>query len=556
MEPGNEGVQQQVEHRLRVSEGLFAATLNTLAAAISVLDEHGHILLVNTVWGHFEDPTNAMVYGLGLGADYASTCQDLAQGPDDLANTARGILAVIHHAKDEFVGEYRALGSDTVRWYATTVSRFISEGETRILLAHREMTDRKRAEDRMRQSELMFRLITDNAMDLITLTEMDGTRLYYSPSYHLVLGYSKGELDAQGPMEIVHPEDREKVLAGARAIALGQTDAGFLEYRLRRRDGSWGYFEARQVGIPGEGDAPMRLLFFSRDITERRMAELDQQRLEVQLRHAQKLESIGNLAAGIAHEINTPTQYIGNNLQFIHEELQRLFEVLESMKGLVAQAQPGQDLAGPISELMGKADLEYLREELPKAAEQSLEGVARVAKIVGAMKEFSHPGTETKTPTDLNRAIESTVTVSRNEWKYVADLDLELDPTLPLVPCLPGEINQVVLNLVVNAAHAIAELSSRTGAKGRIVVRTRKEDEWAVIQVEDTGTGIPEAIRSRIFDPFFTTKGVGKGSGQGLAIVHSVVVRKHSGRISFETTEGQGTLFTVQLPLRIHEVKP
>lgn len=556
MKPGSRGIQRGVEQQLRLSEGLFAATLDTLAAAIAVLDERGRILVVNAAWSHFDDPSNPLVQGLGLGTDYGSVCVALSARPQGIGAVAHGILEVIQGTKERHLGDYMVLAEDPSRWYATTVSRFFSAGETRILLAHREITERKRAEERMRQSELMFRLITENAMDLITLAERDGRRIYYSPSHHIVLGYSREEMDAQAPLEIIHPEDRARTLACFKAIELGQTDAGFVAFRLQRRDGSWGHFEARIVGIPAAGDAPIRMLIFSRDVTERRDAELEQQRMEVQLRHAQKLESIGHLAAGIAHEINTPTQYIGDNLRFLRTEMGGLFRVLDGLKELVEQAAPGQDLVGPLRELLGGADLDYLRAELPKAADQSLEGVARVAKIVGAMKEFSHPGTEVKTPTDLNRAIESTVAVSRNEWKYVAELELDLDPKLPLVPCLPGEINQVVLNLVVNAAHAIAEASQEAGTKGRIIIRTRQEPDWAILQVEDSGAGIPEAIRSRIFDPFFTTKGVGKGTGQGLAIAHSVVVQKHGGQIGFDTAEGQGTLFTVRLPLRNHEVTP
>ena len=166
------------------------------------------------------------------------------------------------------------------------------------------------------------------------------------------------------------------------------------------------------------------------------------------------------------------------------------------------------------------------------------------------MKDFSHPDFEAKAPTDLNQAIESTVTVARNEWKYVADLDLVLDPQLPLVPCLPGEINRVILNLVVNAAHAIGDVvGAGAGGKGRIRVSTSRQGDWAEIRVQDTGTGIPEPVRARIFDPFFTTKAVGKGTGQGLSLAHLVVVKQHGGTIEFETVLGQGTTFIVRLPL-------
>jgi signal transduction histidine kinase len=194
-------------------------------------------------------------------------------------------------------------------------------------------------------------------------------------------------------------------------------------------------------------------------------------------------------------------------------------------------------------------DSEYLLEEIPRAIEQTLEGVTRVATLVSAMKEFSHPDTKEKVPLDLNRSINSTITVARNEWKYVSDLETDFDATLPLISCLPGEFNQVILNLIVNASHAIAEVTKNGGpAKGKITVQTRNCAEWAEIRIQDSGTGIPEKVRARIFDPFFTTKEIGKGTGQGLAIARSVVVDKHGGSIHFETEEGKGTTFVVRLP--------
>jgi signal transduction histidine kinase len=166
------------------------------------------------------------------------------------------------------------------------------------------------------------------------------------------------------------------------------------------------------------------------------------------------------------------------------------------------------------------------------------------------MKEFSHPGTREKAPADLNRAIESTVTVTRNEWKYVAELKLELDPELPAVACLVGEFNQCIVNLVVNASHAIGDvIKGKPGTKGTITIRTRRDGEFAEVRVSDTGTGIPEAIRPRIFEPFFTTKGLGQGTGQGLAIIYASMVRRHGGTVSFETEVGKGTTFILRLPL-------
>jgi signal transduction histidine kinase len=194
--------------------------------------------------------------------------------------------------------------------------------------------------------------------------------------------------------------------------------------------------------------------------------------------------------------------------------------------------------------------VEYLLEESPRASAQALDGVQRVAEIVRAMKEFSHPGTGVKVAADLNQAIRSTTTVARNEWKYVAELVTELDPSIPMLMCLPGELNQALLNLVVNAAHAIADHKETTGElePGLITISTSSTEDMVEIRVQDSGAGIPEEIRQRIFDPFFTTKEVGRGTGQGLTFVHSIVVDKHGGTVTFETERGVGTTFIIRLP--------
>jgi signal transduction histidine kinase len=194
--------------------------------------------------------------------------------------------------------------------------------------------------------------------------------------------------------------------------------------------------------------------------------------------------------------------------------------------------------------------VDYLRSEIPKSIGQSMEGIGRIATIVKAIREFSHPGSAEKAPVDLNGAVESTILVSRNEWKYAAELKTELDPGLPSVRCVPGELNQVVLNLIVNAVHAIADKAPHnSGGKGLITVSTRGDGDWVEVRVTDTGTGIPEAARANVFNPFFTTKAVGKGTGQGLAIAHTVIVQKHGGSIRFETELGVGTTFIIRLPI-------
>ena len=286
---------------------------------------------------------------------------------------------------------------------------------------------------------------------------------------------------------------------------------------------------------------------------EAEAAHRDLESAQSDLLHAEKLASIGRLAAGIAHEINTPTQFVGDNTRFLKDAFQDLTKLLTVCQEILDKAKDGvvgDELFAQASAISKEIDIDYLADEIPTAIDQALEGVNRVSNIVRSMKEFSHPGTEGKTRIDINRAIESTATVSKNEWKYCAKLVTDLDPNLPEVPCLPGEFNQVILNILVNGAHAIASRNGENSSElGEITVSTRADDDFAEIRISDTGCGMPDEVRSKIFEPFFTTKEVGKGTGQGLAVAHSVVVDKHQGTIRVESEQGKGTTFIIRLPL-------
>ena len=279
----------------------------------------------------------------------------------------------------------------------------------------------------------------------------------------------------------------------------------------------------------------------------------EKQRMEKELAQAQRMRAIGQLAAGIAHEINTPTQYIGDNARFLQGAFADVGVLLDSF-GQLLQAARNDTLSDDLLEEMERkfhaADLGYLAREIPQAIQQSLEGLEHVASIVATMKEFSYPGNGGEQTVDLNHVISGAVTLCHGEWKYVAEVVTDFDPKLPAVRCMPTEINSVVLNLVVNAAHAIAETTSNgADGKGVITIRTRLDGPYAEIRVEDSGPGIPEEIRSRVFDLFFTTKEVGRGTGQGLALTQAIVVDKHGGTIDFETEVGRGTAFIVRLPI-------
>lgn len=285
------------------------------------------------------------------------------------------------------------------------------------------------------------------------------------------------------------------------------------------------------------------------DITRREIAESERDSMEGQLRQAQKLEAVGQLAAGVAHEINTPAQYVRDNTQFLKDVFQELMDCVREIR--TAAAEPGSDddeaLPARIRETCEAADIDQLESEVPQAIDDSLDGIGRISEIVHSLKQFSHPSTE-KDVANLNDVVRSTVTVARNEWKYVAALEMKLDPDLPPVSCVRGEISQVLLNLIVNASHAIAG-QVEEGTLGRIDIETSQEDDWVVIRVRDTGGGVPDEIRQRIFDPFFTTKEVGMGTGQGLSIAHRVVVEGHHGSLKLETEPGVGSTFIVRLPL-------
>ena len=273
------------------------------------------------------------------------------------------------------------------------------------------------------------------------------------------------------------------------------------------------------------------------DLTQRRL-------LERRSQQAQKLEAIGQLASGIAHEINTPSQYVSDNVQFLRQVFSDLRWVLDDAREGVCDEATELGRSAERRERITPETAAYLAEEVPRAFEQSLEGMQRIAGIVHSIKAFSHPGGTHAEYVDINAALANTLIIARNEWKFVAVLETAYDPMLPTVRCFPGELNQVFLNIIVNAAQAMAT-SPRLGV---LRVATRADGDHVHITVSDTGTGIPEGIRDKIFNPFFTTKPVGTGTGQGLAISHRVVVRRHGGQLGCDSIEGQGTTFTITLP--------
>ncbi len=288
-----------------------------------------------------------------------------------------------------------------------------------------------------------------------------------------------------------------------------------------------------------------------RDITQ-------QLELESQLRQAQKLEAVGSLAAGIAHEINTPIQFVGDNIRFLADSFTSIIDLLDHYRECrekISSEVGERDEMAQLKSIEERTDVSYLKSEIPQAVEQSLEGVRRVSTIVRAMKDFSHSDEREMVLADVNQMLDTTVTIARNELKYVADVVKELDVDLPQIECFRNDLNQVFLNLLINAAHAIQDkVGDGSQGRGTITVRTKRDGGTVIVSVSDSGCGIPESIRHRIFEHFFTTKQVGRGTGQGLAIARSIVIEKHKGSITFDSRVGEGTTFYVRLPITRQEV--
>ena len=524
-----------IENQLLTKTAFFEAQINSTLDGILVVDEDNRVVLRNDRFlTLFEVPPSIKM---------AKDDQDLLKHAVSMAKDGHGFLARVHY----LYGHRSEISRDEIEFRnGVVIDRYSSpvlgkEGKYygRIWV-FRDITQRKKDEETVRR----LSLAVEQSPVSVVITNLNGEIVYVNRKFVESTGYSYEEVIGKNPriLKTGHTTNEEY---GAlwKAIKAGKEWRG--EFQNRKKNGEiyWEYAVIRP--IEDENGIATHFLAVKEDITERRQ-------MEIQLRHAQRLESIGQLAAGIAHEINTPIQYVGDNTTFLADAFGGLRSLLSKYERLLTAAQEcgaPDEVLNDVASVAESIDISYLLEEIPKALAQAKEGLGRVSKLVGAMKEFSHPGTKEKTLCDLNRAIESTITVSRNEWKYVSNVEKDLDPKLPLVLCLPNEFNQVILNLIINAAHSIADVVGKTGTgKGTIRIATRDFQDWVEISIQDTGTGIPAHAQARMFEPFFTTKEVGKGTGQGLAIARSVVVDKHQGSIHFETEEGKGTTFIIRLP--------
>lgn len=410
------------------------------------------------------------------------------------------------------------------------------------------ITERKRAEDALRKERDFAETLIETAQTIVLLLDTNGRIVRFNRYMEELTGYRLEEVRGKNWFETFLPERergdiRERFLQSLAGVSTSGKVNQIIGKEGKRYEIEW-----HDATLKRGDETVIGVLAVGQDITERAV-------LQSQLAQAQKLEAIGQLAAGIAHEINTPIQFIGDNLKFCNVSFSSLGSLLAKYAQLLEanrHGTPRLELVNEVDALAADIEVEYLTEELPKAIEQSLDGVNHVSSIVRSMKEFSHPGGSSKELTDLNKAIQSTITVTRNEWKYVAEIAADLDPSLPAVPVLAGDFNQVILNIIINATHAIKDaIGENSDKKGVITVTTRRDGDWVEMQLSDTGTGMSEEIHKKVFDPFFTTKDVGKGTGQGLAIAYATIVKKHGGTIEAQSEVGRGTTFIIRLPVNL-----
>jgi two-component system NtrC family sensor kinase len=397
------------------------------------------------------------------------------------------------------------------------------------------------------EAEAFRSVVMDNMAEGLYTVDDQGRLTSMNRAASQLLGWQEKELLGRPMHDRVHFQraDGTPMLAGECPLLKAQTEGRPIrvdDQVFTRKDGST--FPVSYSSAPLQmGGMVGGVVVVFRDITELR----ERQRHEVETRHDQTLESLGRLSAGLAHEINTPIQFVGDNTRFLADAYQEMLDLLlvyRECMDLSAGEVSWDERIKRASEAERAADIDYLASEVPVAVEQSLEGIERVASLVRAMKSFSYKDSRDRSYADLNEALTTTLTVARNEVKYVADVVLDLGE-LPEVLCRVGDLNQVFLNLLVNAADAMQD----KGERGEIRIRTRVDGPMAVISIADNGSGIPEKLQQVIFEPFFTTKEVGKGTGQGLALARSVVAEGHGGTIEVRSKPGEGTEFVLRLPI-------
>jgi PAS domain S-box-containing protein len=396
------------------------------------------------------------------------------------------------------------------------------------------------------QSEEKYRLLVDNAGDSIFIVQND-TLTFSNPKTHEITGYSAAELAKIPLADLIHPDDRDRVFQECQTRLSGEKHPDALSFRIINKTGKEVWTQLNITPIVWSG-LPATLNFL-RDISQLKQAEEEKKRIEAQLLHSEKMASIGQLAAGVAHEINNPTGFVSSNLKTLAEYIQDLSNLTKEYRKLVEKLKQNPDLdscqldvsehINHIAAMEEEANFDFVLKDILELIEESIEGTERIKKIVLDLKDFAHPGDDKPKLADINQNMDSTINVVWNELKYKADVAKEYGE-LPRVKCYPQLLNQVFMNLLVNAAQSIEK-------RGEIKIKTLVNNGFVEIIISDTGSGIPKENLPRIFDPFFTTKKIGKGTGLGLNVAYNII-KKHQGEIDVKSDVGKGTMFIIRIP--------
>ena len=524
---------QRIRRELTERNQLFEVITENAADMIAVIDRAGNQL--------YNSPAYQKVLGYSP-QDLKETSPVEQIHPEDRQRVLEAAEKTRLTGRGERQ-EYRIRHKDGTWRILESVATAIpnEEGQIeRLVIVNRDITERQLAEETKNRSDQLFRSIAENSADLIAVVDQDGHRIYNNPAYERLLGYTPEELKGTVSFQQIHPDDRPRVTRAAQQ-ALKTGVGQIVEYRMQRKDGTYVTLESHGSFIRDSHGEIESSVISARDISHRRMAL-----------QTEKLSAIGQLAAGIAHEINTPVQYVSDNIAFLSDTWNQLDAAMAfCLTPAHASVTSDSHSSAAVISASPPEDWDWLRQQVPKAIAQSLEGIRRMRKILVAMRRFSHNGGGEREQVDLNEALDATLTIAQNQIKHIADVQTDFQPNLPRLECYADEMNQVFLNLIVNATHAIREASKKQAReRGKLTIRTRQIDNDVQIEIQDNGTGIPLSVCARVFDPFFTTKQVGEGTGQGLTICHDIVVQKHRGNIWFDTELDRGTTFFIRIPIQ------
>lgn len=525
---------------------LFSRAVEQSPTSVVITDTNAKIEYVNKTFSRITGYSSAEALGQNprllksgetSGAEYLEMWSTITQGKT-------------------WSGEFHNLTKDRKPfWQASTITPIRSESGriSHYLAINEDITERRSFEATLAHERWLLNCLMETVPALIYFKDQAGRYLQVNKALASALNTSPDKIRGRTAAEFYPPAETARILASEQHIReTGRSLLDKIEH-ITDTDGTIHWFSSCKMPLRSETGEITGTFGLSTDITVQKKSDQERANLQIQLSQAQKMESVGMLASGIAHEMNTPSQFVADNLAYVGKTLAQLDPILAAHPRLLEALNATAPLAPEVDEwlkALPKVKIDYMRREIPAALDDARDGMGRITHIVKAMKSFSHPSSEKAALADLNQAIENTLIVCRNEWKYVATLETQLDPTLPQVPCHLSDFNQVVINLVINAAQAIGEVVAKApGTQGRITVSTQRVEDWAEVRISDTGTGIPESARTHLFTPFFTTKEVGKGTGQGLALARSVIVDRHKGTLAFETELGCGTTFVIRLPL-------